>query len=402
MSHTITFFNPGEIDPRLISTMGCNVKESDSPIGFFGTGLKYALAVLARENHECVIWSGTQRYELFPQTELMRGKEFQVCYLKTADESLLPLGFTTELGKQWTLQNAYRELYCNAKDEGGSSFADELSPAVGTTVIAVTGEKFHRIHTDERGEFLLEFSGKRKLFELAGVGAIYEGTGKQIFYKGVAVGGHYEGPAKFTYALEDGIVLSEDRQIKEEVWARQKCCAILSACDNPEVVKHSIWEKTGAERYFWFSHNKPGEVFLSVAHEMMRQRRREMNPEAVNAAIKYKGDIKQPRRRIELDSAEAAMLQNAVDFWSKAEVNIFDFPVVLVASIDSHSERTKALALAEDGTIWLTPECFSSDHMLRTTLFEEWVHLHHRVHDESRDMQNVLFDYIAKLTEKMQ
>jgi len=45
----ITFENDGEIDLRAISQFGINVKTGDSPIGFFGTGLKYALAVLMRE-----------------------------------------------------------------------------------------------------------------------------------------------------------------------------------------------------------------------------------------------------------------------------------------------------------------------------------------------------------------
>ena len=44
----IVFENPGEIDIRSISTFGVSVKEGDNPIGFFGTGLKYAIVVLLR------------------------------------------------------------------------------------------------------------------------------------------------------------------------------------------------------------------------------------------------------------------------------------------------------------------------------------------------------------------
>ena len=36
----IVFENPGEIDVAAISTFGVSVKETDNPIGFFGTGLK--------------------------------------------------------------------------------------------------------------------------------------------------------------------------------------------------------------------------------------------------------------------------------------------------------------------------------------------------------------------------
>ena len=52
MNHT------GEIEPLLIRTFGVSVKDSESPIGFFGTGLKYALAILLRERHDVIIQSG--------------------------------------------------------------------------------------------------------------------------------------------------------------------------------------------------------------------------------------------------------------------------------------------------------------------------------------------------------
>jgi len=42
----IVFENQGEIDLIAFTPFGVNTKETDSPIGFFGTGLKYATAVL--------------------------------------------------------------------------------------------------------------------------------------------------------------------------------------------------------------------------------------------------------------------------------------------------------------------------------------------------------------------
>lgn len=55
----IVFENEGEIDPQLIMLIGVNVKASDSAIGFFGTGLKYAIACLLRWGEEIEIQSGT-------------------------------------------------------------------------------------------------------------------------------------------------------------------------------------------------------------------------------------------------------------------------------------------------------------------------------------------------------
>lgn len=44
----IIFRNAGTIDPKSITTFGVSSKENPGAIGFFGTGLKYALAILLR------------------------------------------------------------------------------------------------------------------------------------------------------------------------------------------------------------------------------------------------------------------------------------------------------------------------------------------------------------------
>ena len=54
----VVFENTGEIDILSISSFGVSVKEGDSPIGFFGTGLKYAIAVLLRHNQKITAYCG--------------------------------------------------------------------------------------------------------------------------------------------------------------------------------------------------------------------------------------------------------------------------------------------------------------------------------------------------------
>lgn len=48
MEKAIIFENPGELDLNALRIMGVSVKQSDSPIGMFGTGLKYAVATAMR------------------------------------------------------------------------------------------------------------------------------------------------------------------------------------------------------------------------------------------------------------------------------------------------------------------------------------------------------------------
>src|ERR1700676_327969 len=104
----VVFENPGEIDAAAIRTFGVSVKEGENPIGFFGTGLKYAIAVLLRTGHQVTVTAGLDRYEFGILSETVRGKEFGFVSMNGQR-----LGFTTELGKVWELWAAYREIACN-------------------------------------------------------------------------------------------------------------------------------------------------------------------------------------------------------------------------------------------------------------------------------------------------
>lgn len=54
----VIFRNKGIIDPRSITTFGVSSKDSESAIGYFGTGLKYAIAILLREGCKIDIYTG--------------------------------------------------------------------------------------------------------------------------------------------------------------------------------------------------------------------------------------------------------------------------------------------------------------------------------------------------------
>ncbi len=89
---------------------------SNDPIGFFGTGLKYAMATALRLGGEMTIFTDGKRYDVRGRKMTLRDKEFTQVMLN--DEAL---GFTTELGKQWEAWMVIRELYSNALDENGEA-----------------------------------------------------------------------------------------------------------------------------------------------------------------------------------------------------------------------------------------------------------------------------------------
>src|SRR5437867_1027619 len=93
------FENPGVIDPRSITTFGVSSKDNASKaIGFFGTGLKYAIAILLRNGCGITIYSGGKKYTFGVFKEEIRNDTFQIVTMNN-----VKLGFTTELGKTWEM-----------------------------------------------------------------------------------------------------------------------------------------------------------------------------------------------------------------------------------------------------------------------------------------------------------
>lgn len=198
--NTIIFTTPGILHPESWSIMGINAKpDNDSPIGMFGTGSKMALAVLMRENATVSIITPDGKYEFGTITKHFRGKTFDVVTCNHQQ-----LGFTTELGKQWTLENAYRELVSNTMDESGEWGKHPVS--IQDSTIYVTHKEFAECYDNHESIFV----GSRIPIASSDKLNIYKGEGK-IFYRGVKVGFIEE--AMYSYEVLDDVKLTEDRTI---------------------------------------------------------------------------------------------------------------------------------------------------------------------------------------------
>jgi len=202
------------------TTFGINAKpNSGNPIGYFGTGLKYAVAVILRQGGTIrVLVDGTE-YEFYTTDADFRGKHFKKIRMKKRGDILgrwryEPLPFTTELGKNWDLWHAYRELESNTRDEHGSSHVCDpalLSESKGKTIIEVNCAGFEEAVKVENDVFL-DHPGE-KVFENRYF-TMYDKPSKHLYYRGVRV---YDMryPARYTYDFKQGHVdLSEDRSAR--------------------------------------------------------------------------------------------------------------------------------------------------------------------------------------------
>lgn len=108
--------NDGLLDIRLVALMGGTTKSNDKyKIGQFGTGLKYTLAFLYRNNLDFKIFVGSDEVKIDTEKEEIRGEIFEIICINGNRTSI-----TTKMGEDWLAWMIVRELWCNALDEGGA------------------------------------------------------------------------------------------------------------------------------------------------------------------------------------------------------------------------------------------------------------------------------------------
>jgi hypothetical protein len=157
----IIFENKGELDIRAIKTFGVNSKDDkESAIGYFGTGLKYAIAILLRNGHDISIYTGGVKYDFGVNRSKIRHDEFDIVTMNGEE-----LGFTTELGKNWEMWQAFRELNSNTLDEKGTAYKGiGCVPQNDRTYVTVTGLDFEKLWGD-RDHYFLNYNNFKALHE---------------------------------------------------------------------------------------------------------------------------------------------------------------------------------------------------------------------------------------------
>ena len=388
MNNLVIFENAGEIDERLISSFGVNVKETDSPIGYFGTGMKYALAILMRENISVEIAIGEKLLKVGTTNQSIRGRSFS--FITLDGETL---NFTTELGKNWKLWMAYRELYTNCMDESGQVYTSESTyPERGTTKIIVDGAAFSKLHQN-RGEYFLEGT---PLFHNEEV-QIHDGENTAIFFRNIRV---FDLPrdskSLFSYNLQTAD-LTEDRTLKSTWSAFRNITSAWAVCTNEDLIEKAITaDKDTLENVldYDYVYEKPSKEFLAAARRVARSSHTDINPTVLSFVKKH--SVPTLPEAVELDPLQEEMLARALRFWGKAGFDISSWQIRPVKSLGDGT-----IGMAKDGVIFISLEAFEPGvKQLAITLFEEFVHLEFKVFDCTRGMQEKLLHIIAKLIEK--
>lgn len=202
MSNKVYFMNNGSFDVRAMLIFGVSAKGKDDAIGYFGTGFKYAVAIILRLGGSISIRTGEQNYQFTARRENIRGKEFDLVLMNGSEA-----GFTTHLGANWEPWMAFRELYCNCKDEGGTT---DTKLGDFETIVTVDCAAIRRAF-DDRSEFFI--SGEPDL--IGGEVEIFSRPSKYVFFRGIAVKAMAK-PGMWTYNILSNVELTEDRTAKHD------------------------------------------------------------------------------------------------------------------------------------------------------------------------------------------
>lgn len=128
--------NEGLINELDITSLGLSTKRGDSSkIGQFGSGSKFALAYLVRENIPFKIFSGLEEIKIDTETVLHRDQPVSFITINGRKTDI-----TTEFGGvDWQCWMALRELISNAMDEPGFKLTteEEYLPVLGNTTIVL-------------------------------------------------------------------------------------------------------------------------------------------------------------------------------------------------------------------------------------------------------------------------
>ncbi len=384
----IVFQNKGLIDLETIRTFGVSIKEGDNPIGFFGTGLKYALAILLRRGQSIVLYRGLESYKFGTCLKSIRGEQVEIVTMN--DQSL---GFTLRLGTNWVLWHAYRELHSNTRDEGGVVFkAHRYKPSEGVTSFVVVGPEFEEVY-ESRSTIILE--GEPDI-EHADMDIHYRSS-EYLYYRGIRIW-KLASMSRYTYNLKGSLKLTEDRTIAEWPMTRIKIARSIARYLPVELLQKLITVRDTFEYsldYEFCDRDSPRLVeAISNALADKQIDDSDINRDTLIFYTKY-GHVPLELTPIELNEIQELQLKRAVRVSNQMGFEVQPYSIIVTNKL-----KRGTLGLAKNKTIYISLRCFElGTKFLTQTVIEEFVHLDTGFVDESRNLQNYLFEKLTSYAE---
>jgi hypothetical protein len=415
LATAVCFYNNGTLDKRAFTMMGLSAKADDTAIGFFGTGFKYAIATLLRNN--CTIRVVVRNDEHDDNDERVfdfhsavgnfRGKEHDFVYCVYTDsysdeEETIELPFTTHLGANWKLWQAYRELFTNAKDEAGGVQLVNLPRDGGSSLrpgdvnIYVTGADFLEVYHNH-DKYFLNAQAVATGYRMRCVPKMADHD-NVVYYKTMYTGTKLDKPTYFTYDYIKTVELTEDRTLADtwflrnhigEIWLANMSFDMLVE-HLPKIAKDTYYEY-GIESGY---HDGCEDFHRACAY--LNEMNRPM-PMWARDVYSKKLPFDQQVEQYKPTRHQRTQLKKALDILAHHKHNIDGDKLILCASLPND-----VLGYYKAGIIYIAKSAFERGfEKLLGTLYEEYLHHIEGCDDMSRQMQNILVDKCASLMEQV-
>lgn len=398
---SITLYSSNPVYLDALRIMGASVKTGENPIGQFGTGFKYALAVLLRTGHRVLLRSqdpitrAPLEVSFRTTPTKIRGESFEELTMCPKDSAPIPMGVTTALGKHWEVWQAYRELRSNAMDEAPwEQTLDHGHPAGGPypTSIRVDGEEFYQIATKRNAVFLDNHPLATTPYGTVGI--LQSPTAPALYYRGIKVATPIKRPA-LAYNITTSCSLTEDRTLKYPEFYNAAVAVVISQLVDEELIAAAMageYEKSLSPHSEYI--NNPSPVFVSYVER--KKLTTEIPAWARKAVEAYLGKKLLPDS-MQLDARDQSRLEDAKRL-AKIMAPQFDpeFPLFIAKSLGPET-----YGLAKGGKVFISYAAFDmGKEFLAATILEEYLHAELGFTDESRALQNWLFQALAGLAAK--
>lgn len=430
MKKYINIKNFNEIDVKAFTMIGGSTKrDNESMIGFFGSGLKYSIAVLLKNNVEFMIYSGLNKINITTEPEEFRGQTFDRIYINGEKTSM-----TKQMGVDWKLWYCIREIYCNAIDEGKHEMQiigeNEILPEVGQTNFFIEfDERFEDFFKNI--DMYFSFNRKDLMFSCGGdypMKVYFGGQNTHLIYrKGVQC---YMDKKMFNWQDEreslyhydcEFCEINESRVITNRYDTMRKIGYNFARYGNVEVIKNLIdnmdgnfeLEITWDFRDIFFNNNWLDAIggryltpLLLAGHFVKGDREKHilLKSDLIKALhnffkdkVKVSGfsDAYGRNCKVEFNEKQNVLLIECLDFLKKAGFEV-NHPIKCCVFEDKN-----ILGKAENKEILLSFDLFEQGkkEIIRTIL-EEAFHLESQCSDETRGFQNHLINKIVCMMEE--
>jgi len=241
MKNYLKIQSQGEIETEAFTLIGASSKRNDSSkIGFFGSGLKYSISALLRNNIDFKVFQGEKEIKFETVDKNFRDEIYKAISVNGQETSMT----TTMGGQDWDLPFApIREIYSNALDEDEDALLKKESSLHGesgsTTIFIEMNENVNHFFENFDSYFCNKNPNVIHSNEFISIYPTIENDGIRYFRKGILCFHDEKEKPVFNYNSAH-FEINESRVLSSHFTAKANIAKGLKVCTNKQVIRELI------------------------------------------------------------------------------------------------------------------------------------------------------------------